>query len=170
MPMENEVQQTTPADSYFGSRVRNFRKAVGWTQEELAQALADRFSVVLHQTTVAKLESGSRPTNVLEIVALASVLGVSYDDLLPPPDHVPHPSEYVQAVKTAFLQAQAMASAAQREVDMATDSMHRARAVAVRAVVDATALEARYHATLKADESYQRAMHEPADDTEGEVD
>lgn len=61
---------------FFGLHVKDLRKARGWSQEELA----NRMSAVghpMHQTTVAKLESGSRPTNVGEVAALAAIFRLS---------------------------------------------------------------------------------------------
>ena len=48
----------------------------GWTQEQLAEQMTVA-GHTMHQTTVAKLESASRPTNVGEIGAIASIFGVS---------------------------------------------------------------------------------------------
>lgn len=75
----------------FGDRVRKLRKAKGLTQSELGQALG-ALGADMHQTTVAKIENGTRPTVVHEVWALAKILDVDYDALLPaltPPDHDP---------------------------------------------------------------------------------
>lgn len=69
----------------FGERVRELRQARDWTQGELANRMtAAGYS--MHQTTIAKIESGNRPTNVGEVTALASLLGVSVADLFPDED------------------------------------------------------------------------------------
>lgn len=69
----------------FGVTVRNIRKLRGWSQEELARQLSE-IGVTMHQTTVAKMENGARPTSVDELVLVARVLGVRPADLTPPED------------------------------------------------------------------------------------
>jgi transcriptional regulator with XRE-family HTH domain len=64
----------------FGLRVREQRKARGWSQEDLAQRMTDA-GHPMHQTTVAKLENAARPTSVDELVALGHVLGVPIAEL-----------------------------------------------------------------------------------------
>ncbi|OBG69246.1 hypothetical protein A9X05_05280 [Mycobacterium sp. E3298] len=67
----------------FGARVRDLRKAKGLSQEDLARDLS--FSGrSYHQTTIAKLESGSRPTSVEELYLLALVLDVEVADFFGP--------------------------------------------------------------------------------------
>lgn len=61
----------------FGARVREVRKARGLTQPMLALRLAMFTGRTYHQATIAKLESGSRPTSVDELCALAQALDVS---------------------------------------------------------------------------------------------
>jgi transcriptional regulator with XRE-family HTH domain len=63
-------------EELFGRRVKALRAAKGLTQDELAQRMTDH-GHPMHQTTVAKLESAIRPTNVGEINAIAAILGVS---------------------------------------------------------------------------------------------
>lgn len=59
----------------FGDKVRQWRKARSWSQEDLAQRLTD-LGFDVHQTTVAKIERGGRPLRVAEAVALAQILRV----------------------------------------------------------------------------------------------
>ena len=59
----------------FGVRVKDLRQARGWTQGDLAQRLTAA-GYPMHQTTVAKMEGGSRPTNVGEVAALAAIFGI----------------------------------------------------------------------------------------------
>ena len=63
-------------EELFGRRVKALRVAKGWTQGQLAE----RMTVTghsMHQTTIAKLENASRPTNVGEINAIATIFDVS---------------------------------------------------------------------------------------------
>ncbi|ONM47174.1 helix-turn-helix domain-containing protein [Nocardia donostiensis] len=59
----------------FGDQVRQWRKARSWSQEELAEKLTN-FGFEMHQTTLAKIERGTRPLRVAEAIALAQVFGV----------------------------------------------------------------------------------------------
>ncbi|MFK5645101.1 helix-turn-helix domain-containing protein [Ornithinimicrobium sp. LYQ121] len=68
----------------LGDRVKQLRKSRGYTQAELVERLRP-YDVEMHSTTLAKLESGGRPTTVHEVWALASVLGCEYTRLLPAP-------------------------------------------------------------------------------------
>ena len=70
-------------EKVFGAQVRSLRTAAEWTQAELA----DRLSAAgfpMHQTTIAKLESGARPTTISEAAALATIFAVTLDDMLGP--------------------------------------------------------------------------------------
>ena len=59
----------------LGLRVRELRTARGWTQKALAQR-ASALGFTMHRTTVAKVESGTRPTSVAEVAALAAIFDV----------------------------------------------------------------------------------------------
>ena len=74
------VRMGNDVERLFGARVRELRQARGWTQEELARRLTDAgYSV--HQTTIAKLEGATRPTDVAEAAAIAAIFGVSIGTL-----------------------------------------------------------------------------------------
>lgn len=141
------------------------------TQEDLATVLGAQHRVFLHQTTVAKLESGSRPTNVPELFALASALGVSYEELLPP-IVVAHPSGDVPAAKTAFERAQSIAKARAKEADKARDQAARTQLEADASEAEAKALEAKYFAALRTDDVQRlraQRLRELAADIESEA-
>lgn len=63
------------SEQYFGENVRQFRVMSGMSQADLAKRLTDA-GFTMHQTTVAKLEKGNRPTAVGEVAALASVFDI----------------------------------------------------------------------------------------------
>lgn len=65
----------------FGARIRQLRQGREWTQGDLAAQMTGA-GFPLHQTTVAKLEVGSRPTSVEELFALAAILNVTVPELL----------------------------------------------------------------------------------------
>lgn len=88
--MENERQGLEAREAVlagtwatFGDNVRRLRKARGWTQGQLADRLREG-GIDLHQTTIAKIEGGTRPTVVHEIWTLAAVFNVGLDVLFPP--------------------------------------------------------------------------------------
>jgi len=70
----------------FGRRVRVLRQARLWTQPDLVRHLTAA-GHPMHQTTIAKLESGVRPTDVDEITAIAAIFGVApatlFEDVSP---------------------------------------------------------------------------------------
>lgn len=59
----------------FGGKIRDWRRARSWSQEDLAQKMTE-LGFEMHQTTVAKIERGTRPLRVAEAVALAQVFDV----------------------------------------------------------------------------------------------
>lgn len=60
----------------LGNRIRNKRKAMGWTQEQLAEAIGVSTSFIGH------IERGSRKSSIDTLVELANVMDVSADFLL----------------------------------------------------------------------------------------
>jgi transcriptional regulator with XRE-family HTH domain len=74
------------AEPVLGGRVRALREAREWSQETVAQRMAEAgFS--WRQTTVAKTEAADRPIRVNEAVALADLFGVDLDSLVRPDLH-----------------------------------------------------------------------------------
>jgi transcriptional regulator with XRE-family HTH domain len=91
-------------ETRFGAAVRKLRKSRGWTQEELAYRLSYGGND-MHQTTLCKLESGSRPTTLRDAEVLALVFGVSVADLLAgSPDDFAR-AAYTSAARDAFVPA-----------------------------------------------------------------
>jgi transcriptional regulator with XRE-family HTH domain len=60
----------------FGTRVRDLRKARGWTQEELAEA-SD-----LHENYVSRLETGNQEPGLFVILRLSDAFDLPPGDLL----------------------------------------------------------------------------------------
>lgn len=60
----------------LGRRIAEARRALGWTQGQLAERAG------LTQTAVSRIETGSRAVGSLELAGLAELLGVSVIDLL----------------------------------------------------------------------------------------
>jgi transcriptional regulator with XRE-family HTH domain len=64
-----------PSD-VFRARLREVRRFKGWTQQQLASALAD-VGVDLGEPAVTRLERGARGVSLDDVIAIAAVLGVS---------------------------------------------------------------------------------------------
>lgn len=106
----------------FGEKVRQWRQARNWSQEDLAEELR-LIGFEMHQTTVAKLEKGLRPLRVAEAAAIAAVFGLPplAVFLAPPPEGTPLPLERMQeslrlAQEMLDVQKQQMYESAQRFV------------------------------------------------------
>lgn len=69
----------------FGERVRERRKALGWSQETLAEKAG------LDRTYIGRCEAGKQNATLKTIYSLAEVLGVEATDLLPPMSEVGRP-------------------------------------------------------------------------------
>lgn len=95
----------------FGDKVRQWRRERNWSQEEVAAQLRYQ-GFDMHQTTVAKIERGTRPLRVAEAVALAHIFKV------PPLAIFEGPGPEDQPENIAKLQ---------RELDMAEESARRRR-------------------------------------------
>src|ERR1700736_1720387 len=85
--LTKELAETTPEElaarrrvyeyweKSFGEKVRQWRRERNWSQEEVADKLrAQGFD--MHQTTVAKIERGTRPLRVAEAAAIATLFRV----------------------------------------------------------------------------------------------
>jgi transcriptional regulator with XRE-family HTH domain len=71
-----DQQESKDFNRRVGRTVQQFRKGAGLSQAELAQELAER-GFPFGQTTVVKVEQGSRPLKLEEAQAIAELLGVS---------------------------------------------------------------------------------------------
>ena len=76
----NRVQASAVDDlrAAFGKRVRELRKARGFSQEELAHRAG------MHYTYVGGIERGERTPALINIGALAAALGVPLAELFSP--------------------------------------------------------------------------------------
>ena len=68
-------------DEDFGRNLRAARLHERLTQEQLADALSE-VGFPMHQSTVAKIEAGSRSASISEVVALSGILDVPIDALV----------------------------------------------------------------------------------------
>lgn len=79
-------------ETSFGTKVRQWRQARNWSQEDLADRLRLQ-GFDMHQTTVAKIERGTRPLRVAEAAAIANIFRVPPLSVFmgPPPRSFPGP-------------------------------------------------------------------------------
>lgn len=63
-------------EARFGDQVRLARDGRGWSQERLAAELSKHTFVKLGQSGVARLEKGSRPTRLNEVMRIARFLDI----------------------------------------------------------------------------------------------
>jgi transcriptional regulator with XRE-family HTH domain len=71
------------AETQFGRRMREERKRLRWSQEDLAERMTAK-GVHTYASTIAKIESERQPRapRLAEIVVIADLFGVSIDSLL----------------------------------------------------------------------------------------
>jgi transcriptional regulator with XRE-family HTH domain len=74
------------ADRHFGQRLRALREERGMSQQTLVALLGERGITSWHQTTVGKVEVGTRPVRLAEALAVAAVFDMTVDELLQDPD------------------------------------------------------------------------------------
>jgi transcriptional regulator with XRE-family HTH domain len=100
--MTPEEAETTPEElaerrqiyehweTSFGEKVRQWRHKRNWSQEDLAERLRQH-GFDMHQTTVAKIERGTRPLRVAEAAAIATIFRVPPLAVFlgPPPEKIP---------------------------------------------------------------------------------
>lgn len=69
------------APSRFGKRVKSQREAVGWSQRELSERLAE-LGVKLDTSAITRIENGSRDPRLKEATAIAHALEIRFSELL----------------------------------------------------------------------------------------
>jgi transcriptional regulator with XRE-family HTH domain len=93
MPPEELAERRRPYEYWeksFGDKVRQWRRARNWSQDDLASLLR-RQGFDMHQTTVAKIERGTRPLRVAEAAAIANIFRTPPLAVFmgPPPEKMP---------------------------------------------------------------------------------
>jgi len=73
------------ADSRFGRRMRSVREQRGLSQQALVAMLCGLGITHWHQTTVGKVEAGTRPVRLAEAMAVAQLFDMTLDELLEDP-------------------------------------------------------------------------------------
>ena len=74
------MKRSTPIERNIGAKVRQYRRACGLTQRELAAQLQVR-GCDITETMLGHIETGRRAASVFEIDKLTEVLRVDYNAL-----------------------------------------------------------------------------------------
>jgi transcriptional regulator with XRE-family HTH domain len=77
---EPAIRYTHDLEAGVAKNVRKLRESRGLSQQQLGQDLSS-FGVGMHQTTVAKLEAGSKPLRLNEVAAIAAYFEVPIESL-----------------------------------------------------------------------------------------
>lgn len=85
--MAGEERHREEQAQWFGENVRKNRERKGMNQDDVARAMAER-GWKWHQSTVYKVEHGTRRTEAFEVADLAEILGVPMGHLFWPPAEV----------------------------------------------------------------------------------
>lgn len=82
--MKDSKREPAPlgADDYFRFVMQAERKRQGWTQAGFASDLEASGGPAMHQQTIQKIESGTRPVKLAEANAIAKLLNMRLDDML----------------------------------------------------------------------------------------
>lgn len=73
-----------------GKKVRYYRKKKKYSQKTLSEKL-ETMAIYVCRGSISRIEDGSRIVSDIELYGLASVLGVSIEDLFPSDDNVYKP-------------------------------------------------------------------------------
>ncbi len=80
----------------LGENIARYRRAQGWTQQELAEA------VEIESVTVSRIETGSSIPSLVRLVAIAEALDVSLVELVGGVS--PHATDQAEAIAAALKQ------------------------------------------------------------------
>ncbi len=70
-----------PKDNRLGLRIKEYRKRKGFSQEDLALALQERYGLKTDRATISKWETGYQEPSVSSLKHIAAVLDISIDRL-----------------------------------------------------------------------------------------
>lgn len=109
-----------PEEQTFAQQVRLLREERGWSQSDLAQKLHDAGIEYASQSTVSRIEKGSRPVRMIEAERLASIFGRSVHMLSHPDSrdaYIVHASAiHVQARRDFVRFKEALRDAAEAQI------------------------------------------------------
>lgn len=122
---EDREQVLKQAALDFGRRVKQLRKAAGLTQTDLAERLS-QWGRSYHQTTVAKLEAGTRPTTLEELIPLSVALGVPQRQFFEDPSPTDHAERKVREAEQAVVKLRSELSSARTHYQQVQNDLQRA--------------------------------------------
>ncbi|MGJ9426848.1 helix-turn-helix domain-containing protein [Nesterenkonia halotolerans] len=122
---EDRERALREAAQEFGRRVKRLRKDAGLTQQELADRLG-QWGRSYHQTTVAKLESGTRPTTLEELIPLSVALGVSQREFFQDPSPNERAERKVREAEQELLELRSQVSATRDRYRQLQDELKKA--------------------------------------------
>lgn len=79
--MRNEKSRNESFERLIGVSIHLQRDAVNMSQKELADRLSE-FGFSIQQSAIAKIEKGTRPLRVSELVGIAHALGIPWQSLM----------------------------------------------------------------------------------------
>jgi transcriptional regulator with XRE-family HTH domain len=112
-------QPSITVNERVGANVQRFRKAAGMTQGELAEQLSQR-GLSFQQQGILKVERGSRPLRVDELLIIAEVLEVDQESLTRQMDERLAALEQLSTAETAAARCDAERRQHQEEVNRLT--------------------------------------------------
>lgn len=117
-------------DELFGQRMKTLRDARRMPQQHIANTMTMVYGHRWYQTTVGKIESGTRPVKLTEAVAVAAILGVPLEDLLtenPEASHGPSQEALRQATISGRLhEAMRMSTAVSDRIEHLSKQLREA--------------------------------------------
>jgi transcriptional regulator with XRE-family HTH domain len=135
MTMENdgagEARWAIDLEAIVAKNVRRLREAHGLSQQQLGNDLIP-LGVGMHQTTVAKLEAGSKPLRLNEVTAIAAYFEVPIESLWEESGEILNVNEVAELLReslvaeTALAMAHSMFAEAVEQVSMATAMANKA--------------------------------------------
>lgn len=145
IPVENDgIAEPTEGDDLrqiLGLTVRRLRRGRGWSQEDLAGRMTSS-GHSMGQTTIAKMEAGSRPTTVDELFTLSQVFGVHVTSFM----RSTAGEEHLEAVQLALTELQAIKNQI-RDINIQITGLQKQRKALAPLRSDALK---KYHAARKA--------------------
>ncbi len=109
----------------FGEVVRGWRQDRNWSQEDVAEKLRHQ-GFEMHQTTIAKLERGTRPLRVAEATAIAEVFDMPIMAVFELSLHGDQPGWLPDGQPTELRQRQEALETARRLSDRYRDKLYSA--------------------------------------------
>jgi DNA-binding XRE family transcriptional regulator len=76
--MKNATKENDPNDIYIGKRIKQFRKEIGISQNDLADAIC------LNRTSVVNIEAGKQSLSIESLLRCCAILKTNPMDILPP--------------------------------------------------------------------------------------